>query len=143
MNRYDGSCSGEVDYNDFVEKVMESDFKKIVPSQKQALETMISSAFGGENNVEGGGHGADDDDSDMDEEDREMFVRSEIKRLFNIVDEDSSGFIDKKEVEALLHTLGRQFSGEALHEGFKAVDANNSGQIDFEEFYTWYKTVGS
>ena len=35
--RYDDSCTGEVDYNEFVEKVMESDFKKIVPSQKQSL----------------------------------------------------------------------------------------------------------
>ena len=43
--RYDESCSGEVDYSEFVQKVMESDFKGVSSTSQKALSTLVSSTF--------------------------------------------------------------------------------------------------
>ncbi|ACI64610.1 predicted protein [Thalassiosira pseudonana CCMP1335] len=90
--RYDESCSGEVDYSEFVEKVMENDFKG-------------------------------------------------VKKLFGIVDNDGSNYIDRSEMATLLNNLGKSLSEEEIDEGFVKLDTDSSGQIDFEEFYSWYKDV--
>ena len=87
--RYDESCTGEVDYAEFVEKVMESDFKGVAESSiGKKLNGMVSSAFSGNSNEKGYFHNDDDDDSDCDEEEREMFTRSEVKKMFDMVDTD-------------------------------------------------------
>lgn len=138
--RYDESCSGEVDYSEFVEKVMESDFKGVSNASKKALNTLVSSTFlhqtdSGPSTLEG------DDDSDFDEHELETFRRAEVKRLFNIVDRDSSGQIDKTEMNQLLENLNQNLTQEEIDEGFATLDTDSSGHIDFEEFYAWYKLV--
>lgn len=136
--RYDESCSGEVDYNEFIERVMESDFKGVSSGSRKALGALVSSAFlhqqGGES-LEG------DDDSDVDEEELETFRHAEVHKLFNIVDEDDSGFIDREEMAHLLNSLGKTLPQEKVDEGFAKLDTDSSGSIDFDEFYTWYKEV--
>lgn len=134
--RYDDSCTGEVDYNEFVEKVMESDFKKIVPSQKKSLNMLVSSAFGDDGGTQG--HILDEDeDSDMDEEELEEFRREEVRKLFDLIDRDDSQSIDRSEVGALLKALGRsdEINQNEIEQGFKRLDTDNSGRIEFEEFY--------
>jgi len=158
--RYDESCTGEVDYAEFVEKVMESDFKGVAASTfGRNLENMVTSVFDhhhlnsiDDDDVQDSSmcfsssnfrnymhlHHLDDDDSD-DEHEREEFVRSEVRKLFDIIDEDKSGSISKKELEILLVRLGKtDLTKEEFVEGFNKIDRNGSGSIDFEEFYKWY-----
>ena len=70
--RYDESCSGEVDYSEFVEKVMESDFKGVSSGSKKALSKLVSSTF---MNQQGGEPLEGDDDSDLDEEELVSYAR--------------------------------------------------------------------
>ena len=137
--RYDESCSGEVDYSEFVEKVMESDFKGVSSGGKKALSTLVSSAFGspsrGNQALEG------DDDSDIEEEELETFRQAEVHKLFNIVDEDNSGYIDRQEMASLLNSLGKTLPQDEIDEGFAKLDKDSSGSIDFDEFYSWYNEV--
>lgn len=137
--RYDDSCTGEVDYNEFVEKVMESDFKKIVPSQKQSLNMLVTSAFGA--GCEEGTTGqilGEDEDSDMDEEELEEFRRAEVKKLFYLIDRDDSQSIDRNEVEILVKALGRSdIKLKEIGDGFDRLDLDKSGRIDYDEFYDW------
>lgn len=137
-SRYDESCSGEVDYSEFVEKLMENDFKGVSGTSQKALRTLVSSTF---LNQDTGNCLEGDDDSDVDEEELETFRRTEVKRLFDIVDNDKSSFVDKDEMVDLLHGLGKTLSLDQIDEGFAKLDTDSSGKIDFEEFYTWYKTV--
>mmetsp|Transcript_27354 Transcript_27354/g.78838 ORF Transcript_27354/g.78838 Transcript_27354/m.78838 type:complete len:351 (-) Transcript_27354:1275-2327(-) len=143
--RYDDSCTGEVDYNEFVEKVMESDFKKIVPSQKKSLNKLVSSAFGTDGlGADGEQILADDEDSDMDEEELEEFRRTEIRKLFDLIDRDDSQTIERSEVGMLLKALGRSdVNQRAIEEGFQRLDTDNSGRIEWEEFYALFRGGGA
>ena len=93
LSRYDESCSGEVDYSEFVEKVMEKDFKHTGSSSQKALDTLVSSAF-----LNQDGPSLEDDDSDIDEDELEQFRRAEVRNLFSMVDSDGSGVIDRTEI---------------------------------------------
>jgi Ca2+-binding protein (EF-Hand superfamily) len=143
--RYDESCTGEVDYNNFVEKVMESDFKvvKKTSNVKKNLSNLVSSAFAQSNNTNWATPvmEEDEDDSDLEEDEVEKIRRREVKKLFDIVDKDGSGYIDKLEMCELLKSLGKEFDRENVNEGFYAIDKDNSGLIEFSEFYEWFKKV--
>jgi len=130
--RYDESYSGEVDYSEFVQKVMESDFKGVSNASKKALNTLVSSTF--MNNDSGSSALEGDDDSDLDENELDTFRRAEVGRLFSMVDRDGSGLIDEFEFSQLLENLGRKLPHEDIHEGFSRLDTDSSGHIDFEEF---------
>ena len=41
-----------------------------------------------------------------------------------------------------LIALGKSYSKAELDEGWKKIDVDMSGQIDFEEFYSWYVEMG-
>mmetsp|Transcript_8536 Transcript_8536/g.12591 ORF Transcript_8536/g.12591 Transcript_8536/m.12591 type:complete len:150 (-) Transcript_8536:19-468(-) len=58
----------------------------------------------------------------------------ELKEIFNLVDTDGSGEIDKHELGSLLNTLGIHPSKEELDSMMEEVDADGSGEIDFGEF---------
>mmetsp|Transcript_5591 Transcript_5591/g.8791 ORF Transcript_5591/g.8791 Transcript_5591/m.8791 type:complete len:323 (-) Transcript_5591:65-1033(-) len=136
--RYDESCSGEVDYREFIEKVMESDFKGVSSGSKKALSALVSSTF---LHQQAGQPLEGDDDSDLDEEELVIFRRVEVHKLFNIVDEDGSGLIDQDEMARLLNSLGKALPQEEIDDGFAKIDTDSSGGIDYDEFYTWYKEV--
>ena len=136
--RYDESCSGEVDYSNFVQKVMESDFKGVSSVSKKALSALVSSAF---LHQQAGTSLEGDDDSDLDEEELDNFRRAEVQKLFGVVDKDDSGLIDKEEMTYLLISLGKALPKEEIDLGFAKLDVDSSGHIDFDEFYTWYKDV--
>ena len=136
--RYDESCSGEVDYSNFVQKVMESDFKGVSSVSKKALSALVSSAF---LHQQAGTSLEGDDDSDLDEEELDNFRRAEVQKLFGVGDKDDSGLIDKEEMTHLLSGLGKTLPKEEIDLGFAKLDVDSSGHIDFDEFYTWYKDV--
>lgn len=143
--RYDESCTGEVDYNDFIEKVMESDFKVVKADMKQNVDKMLTSAFSrpsSEQLVDCNGNDDEDDDSDSDLEERESFKRKEVKKMFDYIDKDGSGYIDIAELGKLLKNLGKKYTREEINERFYRVDSDRSGHIEFDEFFEWFKKVG-
>lgn len=119
---------------------MESDFHGVAHSGHRAhLTRMASSAFGMDNGEDE--FGSISEDSDLDEEEREKFRRSEIRHLFNEVDVDHSGFIDKREVNILLGKLGLKVDSKQIDEGFNKIDKDHSGKIEYEEFYDWFSSI--
>ncbi|CAD7925551.1 unnamed protein product [Amoebophrya sp. A120] len=63
-----------------------------------------------------------------------------LKQEFDMYDEDSSGFIDLDELRELLQKLGEDLSEEELHQAFKELDQDCSGEIEFFEFVEWFTT---
>lgn len=108
---------------------------------------MISSAFSpGEKSSQyqnGCANNDEEDQSDSDEDEREQFRRREVKKMFDLVDKDGSGYIDRKELETLMKSLNKTFSSQEINEGFARIDVDLSGRIEFSEFYEWYKQIYS
>ena len=115
---------------------MEKDFKHSSSANQKALNTLVSSAF-----LHQDGPSLEDDDSDIDEEELEQFRHAEVKNLFNMVDSDGSGVIDRYEMRELLSKLGKTLSDDVINEGFNNIDIDSSGHIDFDEFFAWYRSV--
>ncbi len=68
-----------------------------------------------------------------------------IKEIFNSIDEDGSGELDKREVGVLLEELGEKVHGhfghgsKKLNQAFKEMDPSGDGAVDYIEFLAWYK----
>ncbi len=62
--------------------------------------------------------------------------RAELKEIFDLVDEDKSGQISKNELKKLMETLRLHPTEEELTAMMREVDADGSGDIDFDEFVT-------
>lgn len=63
---------------------------------------------------------------------------AEIREIFSHYDADDSGFIDRAELGKLLDALGASMTGEELQAGLLALDENNNGKIEFDEFVDWW-----
>ena len=70
--------------------------------------------------------------SDGGEEDPLKYVRSQWEGA----DKDGSGSLDQKEVIKLIHKLNIQAKTSAIKKLFAEVDADDSGELDFDEFCT-------
>ena len=81
--RYDVSYTGEVDYHEFVDKLMEWDYGSgHMGAHGNKLNKMVSRVFGS-----GAKQSFDDEyDSDMDQEELEHFRNLEIKKIFDMID---------------------------------------------------------
>jgi hypothetical protein len=63
------------------------------------------------------------------------FGKAVLKRLFEIVDADDSGYLDKEEVGRALSLLGFKWLGEKqVNKIFERADANGDMEISLEEF---------
>ena len=121
---------------------MESDFKivKGISTVKKNLDNMASSVFS-QSSKFGALNEDEEEDSDTDDGELERFRRREVKKMFDMVDQDGSGYIDKAEMESLLRKLGKDFSREEMNEGFFNIDKDCSGHIEFSEFYELFKCI--
>eukprot|EP01043_Picozoa_sp_COSAG02_P017924 COSAG02_NODE_824_length_16741_cov_16.319733_3_plen_1657_part_00 len=66
-----------------------------------------------------------------------------IRKIFDSVDADGSGFLDHDEVRVALKRLctekdGEEMSDEQIQDAIKLMDADKSGEVDFHEFSTWW-----
>eukprot|EP01013_Petalomonas_cantuscygni_P022393 TRINITY_DN4297_c0_g1_i2.p2 TRINITY_DN4297_c0_g1~~TRINITY_DN4297_c0_g1_i2.p2 ORF type:complete len:157 (-),score=26.33 TRINITY_DN4297_c0_g1_i2:204-674(-) len=61
---------------------------------------------------------------------------AEFKEIFDLVDDDRSGCISKAELRKLMETLRLKPTEEEIESMMKEVDADGSGDIDFNEFVT-------
>ncbi len=62
-----------------------------------------------------------------------------IKSDFEFFDRDSNGKIDMAEFIELLTALAPKTKASHVDEGFRLIDTNNDGFIDFEEFLAWWQ----
>ena len=62
---------------------------------------------------------------------------SEIGRIFNEIDEDGSGCLDREEVSRLLARMGQKYA-ERSSEIFDSIDGDGSGEIELGEFEEWW-----
>ncbi|KAL3817422.1 hypothetical protein ACHAXA_011051 [Cyclostephanos tholiformis] len=63
------------------------------------------------------------------------FGKAVLRQLFNFVDADKSGYLDKKEVATALDMLGFKWLGEKQVDGiFARADADGDSEISLEEF---------
>eukprot|EP01043_Picozoa_sp_COSAG02_P028332 COSAG02_NODE_1713_length_11220_cov_4.344663_1_plen_677_part_00 len=63
-----------------------------------------------------------------------------VRRLFDKMDADSSGDLDREEVSTLAKTLGAELEDEAsIDAAMAAMDADGNGSVEFDEFRAWYR----
>ena len=65
--------------------------------------------------------------------------RATFRRLLaDLVAHYGCGAVDLKELIALCASLGRELSEEQARETLHQLDADNSGQISYDEFLVWW-----
>eukprot|EP01045_Picozoa_sp_COSAG04_P003363 COSAG04_NODE_136_length_23756_cov_16.820645_10_plen_510_part_00 len=60
-----------------------------------------------------------------------------LRRLFNDIDEDGGGTLDADEIWRLCRDMGAELDARELKEAMREMDADGSGEVDFEEFHGW------
>eukprot|EP00931_Biecheleriopsis_adriatica_P076481 TRINITY_DN50178_c0_g1_i1.p1 TRINITY_DN50178_c0_g1~~TRINITY_DN50178_c0_g1_i1.p1 ORF type:complete len:350 (+),score=53.63 TRINITY_DN50178_c0_g1_i1:28-1050(+) len=65
-----------------------------------------------------------------------------IKKYFDEVDTDKSGFIDRAEFDCMMKNLcgssNECFSKDRMQSFWREIDRDGNGSVDFDEFTTWY-----
>jgi len=62
----------------------------------------------------------------------------ELREAFDYNDRDSDGRIQLDEFADMLDELESDMSGKEIEIGFKDIDTNDDGLIDFAEFVAWW-----
>ena len=60
-----------------------------------------------------------------------------LRRLFNDIDESGDGTLDGNEIWRLCRDMGAELDTRELKEAMREMDADGSGEVDFDEFYAW------
>ena len=63
----------------------------------------------------------------------------EARKEFTFFDKDGNGQIDLAEFVELLTILSPKTKASRVQEGFKLIDSNDDGFIDFDEFLEWWQ----
>ena len=61
-----------------------------------------------------------------------------VRKLFQEIDLDGSGALDRTEVTALIRQMGQSLKKEEVDAAMLAMDADGSGEVDFNEFKDWW-----
>jgi hypothetical protein len=61
-------------------------------------------------------------------------VLASYKEAFSVFDKDGSGTVSTSELGEIMSALGQNLSAEELDAIIKEIDADGSGEIDFDEF---------
>ncbi|KAG0202864.1 hypothetical protein BGX28_004740 [Mortierella sp. GBA30] len=59
---------------------------------------------------------------------------SDLKECFVAFDRNNDGTISRRELHALLHTVGHKVNAHGLEDLLTEFDVDQSGTIDFDEF---------
>jgi Ca2+-binding EF-hand superfamily protein len=64
--------------------------------------------------------------------------------IFNGYDKDHDGYLSKKELLDICKKLDVDIKTKQIQKCFSFMDKDNSGKVDFQEFYAFYKyaTIG-
>lgn len=62
----------------------------------------------------------------------------ELRENFDYFDADGDGKLDLGEFSSLMKALDALDPGESAALGFRAIDTDRSGQVEFDEFVRWF-----
>jgi Ca2+-binding EF-hand superfamily protein len=64
---------------------------------------------------------------------------ADLEELFDQIDEDGDQRIQFAEFSQLLDDLGADMQYEEQRTGFRKIDTNHDGAIDFKDFVDWWR----
>lgn len=67
--------------------------------------------------------------------------RSEMKRVFDLFDQNKDGHISEEELQLYMRRLGFELSDQKVRNMVGTVDKNRDEVVDFEEFLSLYNTL--
>ena len=67
---------------------------------------------------------------------------ADARALFDELDADSSGNLDRTEVDALSKQMGKKLNAKQLDEAMAEMDKDGSGTVEFDEFESWWTANG-
>lgn len=65
---------------------------------------------------------------------KDVITEDEIREAFLLFDNDGNGYISSAELRHVMTSLGETLTDEEVEELMNEADANNDGQIDYDEF---------
>jgi len=139
FSRYDKTADGYIDFTEFVNKLMEEDFRGVTSGfvgeklLKMVENTNLTESEevrrrGVLKNVQKNEHLFKD-------------LREEVYRVFSKIDTDDSGYINFDEYVMLTIALGKEMSDDELMKAFNSLDLDGDGGVDREEFLVWYEAL--
>jgi Ca2+-binding EF-hand superfamily protein len=72
----------------------------------------------------------------------EEMQMEEVRELFDEIDEDGGGSLDKDELRELLEKLGLEVTDEKVDSVMLEMDADGEGAVELQEFLWWWKKAG-
>lgn len=69
-----------------------------------------------------------------------QLLEEAMHEIFNAIDEDRSGELERQEIRDLMRMLGRQLTEAQLTEVFGELDEDGNGVVDYREFKSWWDT---
>ena len=64
--------------------------------------------------------------------------KSIIRELFELMDADGGGSLDRGEIKTLAKSMGAKLTDEELNHALAEMDSDGGGEVDFAEFYDWW-----
>jgi hypothetical protein len=71
----------------------------------------------------------------------QLLTRDALRKVFDSFDADASGLITPDELAVAVRALGVSLPEDELRELVIDLDADGTGEISFEEFYTWWNDL--
>ena len=65
-------------------------------------------------------------------------LQRDARSVFNELDVDGSGCLDRNEIAVLCQRMGRTQSEEAIRHALTVMDTNHNGEVDWNEFVVWW-----
>lgn len=62
----------------------------------------------------------------------------QVKKMFDDIDTDGGGSLDKAETNALFKKLNIELTEEQYNQVYRELDSDNAGDISYEEFQSWW-----
>ena len=59
---------------------------------------------------------------------------AELKKAFDVMDENKDGQVTREELKKLLSGLGEEVTDEVVEEMINIADENGDGKVNFDEF---------
>ena len=67
----------------------------------------------------------------------------ELREIFGHYDRDKDGLIELPEFARICEASGMAMEEEELATGYSIVDADSDGKISWDEFVTWWRSMGN